>query len=141
MGCDIHTNTEVKKDWIWENVNFEPFGWRNYNMFSLLAGVRNYGIIKPMAEPRGLPDDVSIEVYEKHREESGDAHSESYLTLRELVEYDYSKPHIDEYDELITEDDIYTPLNFLSDSYFKDIEELKQYGDLDNIRVVFWFDN
>lgn len=141
MGCDIHTNVEVKNNGIWENINFEPFDWRSYNMYALLADVRNDGSIKPMFEPRGLPNDVSLDIYEEHKEWGYDAHSSSYLTLRELTEYDYSEPHINQDDDLITEDDIYTPIKFLNERYFNDIEKMKEYGDLDDVRVVFWFDN
>jgi hypothetical protein len=34
------------------------------------------------------------------------------------------------------------PINeFLSEMFFQDIEDLKILGDLDDVRVVFWFDN
>ena len=49
----------------------EPYNDRNYDLFSALAGVRNgYAFagcdtgdaIKPIQDPRGLPDNVSDEV-------------------------------------------------------------------------------
>jgi hypothetical protein len=31
--------------------------------------------------------------------------------------------------------------DFLSEMFFQHIEDLKTLGDLDDVRVVFWFDN
>lgn len=72
---------------------------RNYSLFSLLADVRN-GIrsrfynepatgryIKPISDPRGLPDDVSPEVLEADEFCECDGHSRSYFTLKELQDY------------------------------------------------------
>jgi hypothetical protein len=66
---------------------------RNYRVFSMLAGVRN-GIgfasiktgepITPIADPRGLPEDVSAEVKAESDEWGVDGHSHSWLTLAEL---------------------------------------------------------
>lgn len=66
MGCDIHAVFQAAKDGKWQDV---PSTWdqdRHYFLFSWLAGVRNghgfagvptYTPIKPLAEPRGLPED------------------------------------------------------------------------------------
>lgn len=78
---------------------------RQYPAFAVLANVRNgYGFggietgeaITPVAEPRGLPEDVSAEVRALYDDESyndadpkfwlGD-HSWSWVTLRELEDY------------------------------------------------------
>ena len=83
MGCDIHICTEinksVNKNDIWVNSDdwkYNPYYEigntdgeqkyklksiyrnRNYNLFAMLAGVRNYSNITPIAEPRGIPHDV-----------------------------------------------------------------------------------
>lgn len=109
MGCDIHIYTEKKKsingkdEWVncdnWKlnpyfidgndegaskfSIN-EVYGNRNYNLFSVLAGVRNYHENKYICEPRGLPEDVSDIV--KAESDSWDCvgHSHSYFTLAEL---------------------------------------------------------
>lgn len=163
MGCDIHNHVEVKINGIWEydslnnfsnydyknekyikNEQNEPFGWRSYSMFSLLGNVRNYIGIIPISDNRGLPSDVSDDIKQQSIEERGDAHSHSYLTLRELIEYDYDKSYLNENyinGELITEDDIYNPKDFLGNLFFIHLEELKELGDPDNVRIVFWFDN
>jgi hypothetical protein len=74
-------------------------GWydgRNYDLFAQLADVRNgrgfAGIytgsgFKPIADPKGLPSDVSSDIFEEREGWGADAHSVSYLTVKELLEY------------------------------------------------------
>lgn len=66
MGCDIHAVWQAKKDGKWVDIPSEWEQDRHYFLFSWLANVRNgygfagvptYSPIKPIAEPRGLPDD------------------------------------------------------------------------------------
>lgn len=111
MGSDIHIYTEIKKSinsedkWVnVDNWRYNPYyqegnnNWermlsvesiyigRNYELFGILAGVRdrNNDMID---DPRGLPEDVS-EVTKKESDRwDGDGHSHSWLTLRELKEY------------------------------------------------------
>lgn len=71
---------------------------RNYDLFAMLADVRNgYGFagmdtgdgFKPISQPKGIPDQSSS-AYEKLVDMwDGDGHSHSYLTLKELLEYDW----------------------------------------------------
>lgn len=60
---------------------------RNYTLFSYLADVRNDGSIKPIVEPRGIPEDVHILTLKEYERWDSDAHTPSYLTLKELKEY------------------------------------------------------
>lgn len=73
---------------------------RNYCFFAILADVRNgrgfAGIstgdgFNVIAEPRGLPKDVSMEIKRENDYWSCDAHSHSYFTLKELLEYDWDQ--------------------------------------------------
>lgn len=109
MGCDIHLFVEKKDaDGNWEFVypdrelrkpdpeDEEDWGddghwivYRNYDLFSILAGVRSWDGVKPISAPKDLPEDVSLKMRDVHDRWSGDAHSASYLTLRELVEFDW----------------------------------------------------
>ena len=73
MGCDIHSYVEYrdKASGLWKMVRIyvpyrweperlglvEPYNGRNYERFSLLAGVR--GFATPISEPRGIPQDAS----------------------------------------------------------------------------------
>lgn len=85
------------------------YGHRNYNVFAMLADVRNgFGFagvrtssgFKPVSSHRGLPEDVSEEFRKIFTEDSGDyddvqdkygawpgEHSLTYVTLRELMDY------------------------------------------------------
>jgi hypothetical protein len=86
-------------------VTKEPYHERNYNVFAMLANVRN-GVgfagcdtgdgFAPLAEPRGLPDDTAI--HDTENLEYGDDgyvwlgdHSFSYCTLAEALTYDYER--------------------------------------------------
>ncbi len=142
MGCDIHAFAEVKKEGKWEMVknhftmseweqndrgtekSTEVFSFRNYLLFGILAGVRNK-TCTPISVPKKLPKDISNEVFKEYLTWSIDAHSASYLTLKELLEHDYPKGFEKEI----------TPL------FFTNLEELKELGEPENVRIVFWFDN
>ena len=104
IGADIHVHCEYRdRDGVWINCdNFEwnqEFGkyefvsvywYRNYVLFGTLAGVRDvsYGTI---SEPKGLPKDMSPKTKEFADEWEGDAHSYSYLTMRELLKWRENK--------------------------------------------------
>jgi hypothetical protein len=108
MGCDIHIVAERKNP---TTGLYEPWGTfterhgsfvqdgpkefmneiyegRNYTLFGVLAGVRG-GDDHMIAPPRGLPTDMSPEVAKYHEDVD---HTPSYLTLRELLEFDWTTP-------------------------------------------------
>lgn len=119
MGCDIHFYVERKVDGKWVSadkwtpnkyagdegepsmcVEYEDrfYRDRNYDLFSMLANVRNgFGFagcdtgdgFKPIAMPRNLPFDVSPEVKDESDRYGCDGHSHSWLTLAELKSYDW----------------------------------------------------
>lgn len=116
MGCDIHLYAEQKNGtgWVtadeWKVDEDEPgrmevpcdsrfYSGRNYNLFSILADVRNghgfagidTGDGYPIAPPRGLPDDVTPEVKTESDGWGRDGHSHSWLTLQELLAYDWTQ--------------------------------------------------
>lgn len=108
-------------------------------MFAFLANVRNQCGITPIAEPRGLPDDHTFEddhgfgnhdnVGSKYPCGIIDGHNKSWLTLKELIDFDYSKGcNGRTYREL------------LSEKYFKNLEKLATLGEPENIRIIFAFD-
>lgn len=112
MGCDIHFFTEYKRviggqpkwvsmDYFKHNPYFSSeesddegpefdvvplFGRRDYRLFSLLAGVRNYSKIKPISEPRGMPLNACHIIEKECARWDGDGHSHSFFTLYELKE-------------------------------------------------------
>lgn len=105
--ADKEENQE-RKNYYLKRVQEEPEtcyeGWlydnRNYRTFSVLADVRN-GIsswrdepatghyVKPISEPKGMPDDLPDEMREIYENEY--EHSGSYLTLKELLDYDWNQ--------------------------------------------------
>ena len=98
MGCDIHIYTERRSAEGYERVKDarfsegpDPFDWRAYGMFGFLAGVRNYSDITPIAEPRGVPGDMSSETAGEYEMWSGGSHSASWLAVSELVAFDYDR--------------------------------------------------
>jgi len=100
MGCDIHLWVEKRDfDGRWQPAEAysedglyqsELYHGRSYKLFSLLAGVRSDGSIEPIAEPRGLPQDMSQILYDLAPDYAD--HSHSWLTLRELLDYDWLTP-------------------------------------------------
>lgn len=122
MGCDIHLYVEKRDQsgqWLAvdEFTRDEPedgeekgnlycpydkgyYSDRNYNLFAILADVRNgrgFAGIKtgegfsPIAEPRGVPDDASPEYKEIVEQWDCDGHSHSHHTLRQLLDYDWTQ--------------------------------------------------
>lgn len=73
---------------------------RNYDLFAILADVRN-GIgfagvdtgseVTPIAPPRGVPDDACAEYRAQVDALAHDGHSHSYLTVAELLAYDWTQ--------------------------------------------------
>lgn len=92
MGCDIHMCIEVRpySDGKWRPALMMEATWsrRNYALFSWLANVRNYSepAIRPIAEPRGLPDDVSGAVRVEFDDLGADGHSHSWLLASEILD-------------------------------------------------------
>jgi len=83
MGCDIHGIVEYKENNIWKtkyNVGNEV--GRNYDIFGCLFGVRNNCGFNPIAEGRGLPEDMNEEL--KTKAHDSDYHSHTYINLEEI---------------------------------------------------------
>lgn len=117
MGCDIHGWVEVRpyknvapEDWE-SVVNISNIIGRNYDMFGLLFGVRNYCNYEPIADSRGMPkygkhqkkeDDEDDRPYTLKESDSwnGDAHSHTFITWSEIEKIDWDKES-DDLDERI----------------------------------------
>ena len=154
MACDIHAYVEVKRNGGW-NYEGEAFDCRNYGLFGFLANVRNYSKVPVLAEPRGLPADVGDVVRQKFEEWNCDGHTHSWLLLRELTNFDYDQQFEDLrvtrevrprcFDGRVTADPgggtMTTYREFLGDWYFEELDRLRTFGEPDDVRVVFWFDN
>jgi len=81
-------------------VTNDPQGWyhsRNYNVFAILADVRNNYGFTPIAMPRGIPEDTAIIEthdlpYDERTYVSFGDHSFSWLLLQEILDYDWDQP-------------------------------------------------
>lgn len=123
MGCDIHMFCEVRNQegkWIFQKDKFknryyrsespindwntektdEPYQRRSYDLFAILADVRNgygfAGIITgagfiPISEPKGVPQDASQEYLDIVEGWGGDGHSHSYFTISEIEAFDWNQ--------------------------------------------------
>lgn len=168
MGCDIHMYVEYKprarRDSNWRNGDhflldeplsarsemsrIELYRERNYPLFAVLADVRNYDYLTCIDYPRGLPDDATDYTRHEYFRWGTDAHSCSYFTLRELIEYRDEEHPRDPFGR-----DILEPL---LEKLMRRADELDLIWDFEwhnpdtrdatlekaeNIRIVFWFDN
>ena len=148
MGCDIHMYAEQLGRQRWKVMPMkEPFDQRSYGMFGFLAGVRNYSAVTPISYPRGLPNDVSPEVWDACKEWGGDGHSHSWLTVQELSNFDYNQVMEDRRVTINGNGGCtcepgkgkkMTYRQFLSQFFFDELQRVKDAG---AERVVFWFDN
>lgn len=170
---------EPKFDDYGDTKTTEPFGWRSYAVFGFLADVRNYSCCEPICETKGLPNDSEYlnsispyaydrnpmngevipenerETVKKDVQEDGNYHSMSWLTLKELLDFDYEQKF---WDRRVTkqvspngwdgaaladegEGQTITYREHLGEGFFKDIDVLKTLGSSEDVRIVFWFDN
>lgn len=142
MGCDIHTVAQRRDETgKWVNLDWHPFGWRDYRLYGWLAGIRNYSAVAPISAPRGLPEDFPSDML------SIDEHSPSWLSIDELAAVDY--------DQIIEDRRVTVGNNggctcepnqgtrfplweFLGGQFIRDLNRMKAEG---AERIVFWFDN
>lgn len=148
MGCDIHFYVEKKDEngkWVsvdkwstdpWEcdeqdyiDVKSEDSFYhdRNYLLFGILAHVRDRRVVS-ISLPRGLPEDISPEVKKRSDDYGGDGHSHSWLTLAELMAYDWNEA-------------MKTSFHGLTPFVHETIPKLQALGSPENVRIVFFFDN
>lgn len=93
----ISSDIFPRPSWRGEGRGTVPLSSRNYDLFALLADVRNgYGFagikrgdpIQPLAQPRGVPEDASFAWLAEVDGWDVDMHSHSYFTLAELIEFE-----------------------------------------------------
>jgi hypothetical protein len=164
MGCDIHFYVEKyvydidrpgNGTWIsidkwtlnpyyseypdepeWEvTLENEMFSERNYFLFAILANVRNQDhLMIPISTTRGLPDDVSPKIKILSDYEGIDAHSHSWLTVKEIIDYDWDR-------ESIYNGKKFTPRDCCKEFINEFIPKILKLAAAQDLRLVFWFDN
>lgn len=72
-----------------KKVRDSPYQWRNYALFGLLAGVRNYTEFQPFALPKGFPLDASLGIWKEVNRWGIDGHDHSWLTLKEIKSFNW----------------------------------------------------
>ena len=144
---------------------------RNSPLFAMLANVNNGRFLReevsPIALPRGLPPDVSPELASWSATWGEDGHDHSWLTLEELLAYDWSQVAkcrgvVDPSIAHRFEGDPLLPMRYstaadgrgtrvvwretyrsLAGPHFFDVllPHLRSLGAPDEVRIVFWFDS
>jgi hypothetical protein len=155
MGCDIHIVVERKWEGRWVGVRTDQgfncggydgevntwatpkVGRRDYAFFERLAGVRGNG-----PDPLGIPGDASDLSLLRLSYWEGDGHSFSYLPLKEFAERWCAK------DEAFIATRAAERLEGSDRAYARLLDRASMgafdlYADMniDDFRVVFWFDN
>jgi hypothetical protein len=127
--------------------NNVPFDWRSYNMYGFLANVRNYAESEFISCDRGIPEDscyrdkeIEVDGYGTYIDIHSyfrDQHSVTWITVDELLKFDYEKRFYNRRDNETT-----SYRDFLYGSYFRDLEVLKTINENPaHVRLVFGFDN
>lgn len=164
MGCDIHMiaerrskydddkdgwvpiltplfkNKRYRKNQALSDSNcpytFQPYDNRNYELFSVLADVRNGYDINPIAEAKGYPEDMHA--VSKWLLDGWDYvhHSPTWLSLDEILAYDWKG----------TKSPSYVINGTLADScsdFLENMQMLREYAAKENceVRLVFGFDS
>lgn len=149
MGTDINEFVERFEDGKWvyldgdlfpENEYCKPCpfdGARSYSLFGFLADVRNYSNSPVIHEPRGLPSDVSAELFKEYGYPD-EYCGQSWFTAEELLNYDYEQTFMD-----LRRDppELTTVRDFLGWGYFEAIDRLAALADNPaHVRLIVGFD-
>lgn len=134
MGCDIHAWIEKRdSDGEWNSL-FQAFIDRNYWLFGVLASVR-----RPEADcihlPKGFPADADVRTINNYNDWDADAHNVSWLTLQELLEFDW-----DETDPKFNRPYREWSAHFIN-TVLAAMRAVSTAPDQKDVRLVFWFDN
>lgn len=145
---DWDTATPEEEEAYW---NLPLFLGRDYELFSVLAGVRNRLDIRPIAPPRGVPEDVgeAVRAAWNAARHYPDIHTASWLSLRELLDFDWDQSLIhlslrDNEPSRLHSQNFLTYREAVSDNNFinRGLGELQTLVENPaDLRMVFWFDS
>ena len=142
MGCDIHAHIEVKVSGEWHHwmaLNIP----RNYSLFARLAGVRTDKPGDQQYPLRGIPDNMSLLTNMDYNRGFGDWHHLSWITGKELSDvqdwYEREARIRDPEADLCY---VFSVFGYL----FGNGYDVKRYPEdypstVEDVRMVFWFDN
>ena len=157
MGSDIRSCTEVR-DAVgrWEYVPYFPFsGGRSYAVFGFIGGERNYSHSPVLASDRWVPKDATPKTRSLFLDEDGPKgyHRVSWLSLREMLDYDYEQVFWDRRVAKQTANNVWdgaalaeegegrhvTMREFLGPWYFDVLSVLRRFGAPEDVRIIFGF--
>ena len=138
MGTDITAYFEIRIDDEWHFFGQVEFD-RDYYLFALMADVKNNGEVKPIALPKGLPEDLStptillLDYYNEYNK-----FGESWLSYKEILKV---LAYINE-ESILGHKDVMTE-HYNLGAFIERWEEIKLNPDylVQDTRLVFWFDN
>lgn len=126
----------------------KPFFWQDYDVYAFLANVRNRAGLTPICEPKGLPEDSEYLNSEgPHQSFFGPAdpvkvdilgrgnHSHTWLTLRELLDFNYENDFVDKSDNTVK-----SYREALGQRFFEELAALSKLGQPEDVRIIIWFD-
>ena len=151
MGCDIHAHVEIRCNGKWEHYAVPNID-RWYDLFGIMAGVRRE--VKPIVEPRGVPDDMSVITRLEWERWGRDAHTASWFNEEEIDALqnwlNEKKKEADAKDEKYAWNQYDLESGVLNGTYMfgNGLTSFKHYHDTDyipkscdSVRLIFWFDN
>jgi hypothetical protein len=131
VGCDIHAFVEFKSGDEWHFYTEIDIS-RDYDLFEKMAGVRGNSV-NAIAEPKGLPLDISKTTYLHTVSWGMDGHSFSYLNFDELTIIEKQFKILDADHKHFHRSDFFFGNDFLVK------EDWPEF--VSDLRLVFWFDN
>ena len=148
MGYDIYTITQKRINSQWAILPFKVFDHRSYGIFGFLANVRNFSMVPSISTPRGFPEDHEL----KYDYKDQDYHSHSWLSVKELTDFNYDRIFEDRRYVKQLESGIWSGSStcapgdgnrisfkeFLSPLFFDDLDILNE---ITADRILFCFDN
>lgn len=88
-GVFARLMTEEERE-VERSARLPEYGGRDYALFGLLGNVRNKLGVKPIAMPRGVPDDSPRKGKHHGWDEHDENHSHTWFTLAELLAFSWS---------------------------------------------------
>lgn len=130
MGCDIHAFAEIKVKGKWLNYSALDID-RNYLLFAKMAGVRDHlNEVEHISEPKGMPEDASEVVTMECNDWDTDGHSHSWLSAKE----------IETLKEWLIDHNKTSPFKITLNLPYQ-IKYADERKNIEDVRLVFWFDN
>lgn len=136
MGCDIHAHFEIKVDGEWLHYS-QPKIKRSYALFEKMAGVRG-DVENALCAPRGLPNDISKTTEICANYDDVDGHTHSWIGADEVAEV---ISFIEKQSGVFSVEADGWGYMFGNgwDAFSKYRNDCPDF--LQDIRLVFWFDN